>query len=140
MNTKTDKNFKALQDKWYKKLEEEGFEDIEKTNGTLLRVDLPDNIQKFYTRDVYDLKEYYYRCATHFVHSHEFINEVEKAIWELHSDGLSIRNITKKLHSQQVFKSGKKTVNKRYVHETINILAKEMLRQARNDDERFDND
>ena len=52
----------------------------------------------------------YFQFASHFLHEHKFKNPHYKKIWELHSDGFSIRKI--KLHvpygSTNVFKIIKK--------------------------------
>lgn len=39
----------------------------------------------------------YYRFAGHFLNDHRFASKLEKLIWELHANGLSMRNIVKKL-------------------------------------------
>ena len=124
--------FKALQDKWYEKLKRNGFKDIEQGEeyGRML---LPFNSERFATNKEYNRdKEQYYRLAGQFLHSYKFKNHTEMRIWELHSQGVSVRNIAKKMPKMidqdlpKHVKSGWPTrINK--VQETIRTLANLML-------------
>lgn len=120
------KEFKKLQEKWYGKLKRSGFEDIERSDESLKKWSL-----MFVTDDSTEItreaKTEYYRAAGHFLHDHQFDSTTEKRIWELHSSGLSIRNIVKMLTKENKwFLRGRKP-NKRRVHETVQDLVKKML-------------
>jgi len=91
--------FKALQKKWYKKLEKSGFEDAERPDGNLKwwasRFD-----RKWYNPTADAAKEAYYRFAGQFLHGHTFEDPMEREIWALHSEGVSMRNIVKTLRKR----------------------------------------
>lgn len=127
MNPK-DKDFLALQDKWYKKLKSSGFNDVEQDESRLRQ----SSNTELHKRGLYDdplrreARQEYYRLAGQFLHDYEFEDNKEKVIWEMHSDGTSIQDIVVAMKSRN-FK-----VYKRYVHETIQRLAKEMGDRCRN--------
>lgn len=97
------KEFKEIQDKWYAKLKKEGFEDIEDVSET----HRPErDLKKWHSfafqlnnsADDYSDKERYYQLAGQFLHEYEFKNKLERSIWEGHAEGLSIREISRKLN------------------------------------------
>ena len=95
----TQKQFKALQQKWYKKLEKSGFEDIEQTSDD--RGFLKQNHNSYFkTRHTplsfQNTQEYFLQCS-HFLLEHDFNTEQARAIWKLHSEGYSRREIAKML-------------------------------------------
>ncbi len=85
------KSFLKLQEKWYKKLAKEGFADAEKDENHLKEWSAKFLRQK--SIDRFHFKEQYYYMATHFLNDHKFENELEKTIWEYHSEGISLTNI-----------------------------------------------
>ncbi len=90
------KNFDNLKAKWYKKLANSGFADIEREDGTLKRWDST----AFYDR--YDattaaMKTEYYRLAGQFLHEYEFVSALDKEIWRLHAEGVTYPNISKSI-------------------------------------------
>lgn len=110
-------DFKKLQAEWYKKLEQSGFEDIEEEDGSLkeraARYASKYNGTYFQAKKgYYESVEEYYRLATQFLHSHRFKNKREKLIWEMHSNGTSIRNIVKELEKRQYPASKRDSVHK----------------------------
>lgn len=113
------KEFKALQDKWYKKLKQEGFEDIERAGGAL-KTDPMQNIKTFYDQGSFEAKQSYHSSVGYFLHHHKFTSEKERLIWEYHSNGVSIRDTVEFLR-----KKGFKTY-KRQVHEILQNLVKKM--------------
>ena len=121
MNPK-DKDFLALQEVWYKKLKGDGFKDIEQDESRMKN----STSTELHKRGLYDdplrreAREEYYRLAGQFLHEYQFADKKSKAMWELHSEGISIQDIVVALKKRQ-FK-----VYKRLVHETIQKLAKEM--------------
>lgn len=124
-----DKKLQKLQAKWYKKLERTGFVDQE-------RVKYGEHYLKEYSGKLSDRHEdgspdrslesipgigqthrfnYYQRCRE-FLLEYKFKNKTERKIFELHSEGISIRDIATEL----------KTYRDK-VHKTIRRLVKEML-------------
>ena len=89
-------DFKKLKDKWYKKLEQNGFEDIELSHrDSLIRWHHAD-FQYFYSPESFRQKEYYFYLANQFLNQYQFESEVEKKIWQLHSEGMGCREIYRK--------------------------------------------
>jgi hypothetical protein len=118
------KDFKALQKKWEERLKKEGFEDIERKEGRLKSGSV-ENVRYLYTTEQFNIKEEYYRLAGQFLHEYKFKSSVERKIWELHSEGMSVRNIIKKLKHKGI------TAYKNLVHGTIVELADKMKTHAR---------
>jgi len=85
-----DAKFKALQAKWYERLKQAGFEDVEITTT---RLDYRNAIY----RDRMAVSDYY-SAAADFLHQGEFDTARERDIWALHTDGLSHREIVRALH------------------------------------------
>lgn len=108
------KTFKDLQAKWYRKIKENGFQDIEK-NEEIVRFHGQD-FQTQYTPAQFTEKERYFQEAYSLLESDIFLNDLERRIWQLHCVGLSIRKIVVELN-REGFKiksnpSEKDTVNK----------------------------
>jgi hypothetical protein len=125
----THKNLLAkAQKKWYLKLKKTGFVDIEQNEDTIKL----SSTQFFYgTKNgvrynekmaSYEGKLEYYRLAEHFLNDHEFKNEIEKKIWELHSEGKSYREISKTLRTEELI------LNKDNVQITITTIKEQMLK------------
>lgn len=126
---KNDDEFLALQAKWYGKLKKSGFKDAEQDedhlkvwssrlfNGTV-------NGQQFtQKRSYYESREDYYRLAGWFLNEYPFKTPKDKLIWQLHSEGISIRNIILILKKKH-FK-----VHVRMVHPLLKELTKTMIDQ-----------
>lgn len=95
MNKKKPTELQALQDQWYKKLKESGFTDIEHKDGSINRAfSRSDNWKDESLRQL--TIDYYCMC-THFLNENKFKDEVERVIWEYHTEGLSIRDTVKLL-------------------------------------------
>lgn len=96
-NPFSSKDFKRLQDSWYGKLAEQGFEDIEHTN-------IPSSACKrwsFKIASKYNPEtEAYFRKACEFLNYYNFEKILDREIWILHAEGFSLRQITKKLNSK----------------------------------------
>jgi len=118
---------KKLQKIWYARLKKKGFEDIER-NETELKV-YSENIIKNAARGRKNInheiwcqsKTEYFRMAEHFLNENKFENKILKYIWDLHSQGVSARNISKKLKSLKIKK------DKTTVHRIVQNLAKQMF-------------
>lgn len=123
------KEFKQLQEKWYKKLKSSGYEDIEQDENNLKEWDSY-AFKSRYNKHLFSSKEAYYQLAGQFLHTYEFMCARDKLIWELHSEGHSITQISEKLrkkHYKRYYRTG--------IHVIIQGLTKEMLRQYRNEED-----
>lgn len=120
------KEFKALQDKWYKILAQKDFEDIEK-NEHSLKLWHADYFADARRNDenVIQAKQEYYRLAGQFLFEYKFKNPMEKRIWQLHSDGKSIREI------ERTLTKGYKTY-KDHIHRILQALEVEMINKCKN--------
>lgn len=127
------KEYLELQAIWDKKLKEAGFKDLEQRKDGLLKEWANEPVRK-YTKQRADAKYEYYRSAGQFFHHFEFANKVEKRIFELHSEGISIRSIVKMLTVEKLWFSRGWRPNKRAVHETIQRLSRLMLSQLETKD------
>ncbi len=107
--------FKKLQAEWYEKLKPD-FEDIENEKGLKAYAFFEYNKR---IRHRIEATTEYYRLATHLLNEPVFKNKKEKTIWELHSEGLSIRDIIKKLKLERAALHT--------IHRTIIRLRKIML-------------
>ncbi len=115
MSQFNNKSFKKLKAKWYKKLEDSGFDDAETEKGRLkisarevLRTKVADTKQS---------KEDYYALADSFLHEHTFDSELSKVIWEYHTNGLGAPAI-----ADTLMKAGMAKTNRTKVDTTINEL------------------
>jgi hypothetical protein len=115
------KHLKELQEFWYKKLQETGFQDIENTS-------LPEpalvNFDSFKFRKsshlIEEQKLAYYQKATELLDTYPFESELHKIIWSLHCQGFGKRRIEKAIAHIAV---EYKTVNpKPYKREAIGII------------------
>lgn len=127
MNPKT-KKFQALQRKWYKKLENTGFEDIEQNesklkNWTSARLQAGRNNGNSVEQTMVfnESKEEYYRLAGFFLYDHKFLSKQDHLVWKLHSEGVPIRDISK------VLKALKYSVASTQVKDIIHRLRTIML-------------
>ena len=124
------REFKKLNKLWYGKLKKEGFQDIERQDkigareGRLINSSLPHIIEN-YTVDQFEVKREYYRMAGQFLHEYKFKTALERIIWDMHTQGISVRNIVKKLQSKG------HTAYKDLVHGAIKRLAAEMRTSVR---------
>lgn len=118
-NFKT-KQFKKLQKHWYGRLAKEGFDDIERNDNSNLKTDALTNVLHLYSVDQFNIKEDYYRLAGQFLHEHKFDSDLERTIWYMHSEGISVVNIIKSL------KAKKQVAYKDLIHGIVKKLANEM--------------
>jgi len=100
---------KKLIKEWDRKLKDSGFVDIEnRKTGMLITwagsisCDDKHAMQKAnygYTSLVWkESQAEYYRIASQCLHDRDFRNELEREIWELHVDGHSYKEISKKIN------------------------------------------
>lgn len=116
--------FKKLDKKWKQKLEAAGFDDIEVGDHFLKRPIL--RISELYCPH----SENYYSLARSFLLTFQFTNQIDKKIWELHSKGLSLREIEAELASKKLcrlYKTGAKSYKKSQINVIIKRLQTVML-------------
>lgn len=120
---KSSKDFKKLQNKWYKKLAKTGFQDIEEDHhgSQKLKHYCSNYFWIQYKPERFNARAEYFVAAGHFLYSYKFESELEKRIWLRHSEGETIIGIVAILR-----KEGFKTY-RRAVHETIQKLVNIML-------------
>ena len=129
------KDFTKLQKVWYKRLKQAGFTDIEYDADTLInysssKLAMRLNGASRDTKIKLDaLTEEYYRMAGHFIYDHTFKNEIELDIWTLHAEGLSFRDIAKRVTTKHY------RANKDKINIIIKELAALMFKRYRNQNE-----
>jgi hypothetical protein len=117
------KEFKELQAKWYAKLEKKGFVDVEQDEDKLKAWHSHRFQNQNNTNDM-EAKQEYYRMAGIFLYEHEFKDDWERKVWELHSDGVvssEISKILKKLNMKH-YEDG--------VYKTVKDLAEVMVKKC----------
>lgn len=110
--------FKQEKSKWYAKLKEQGFEDIEEEHDEedILKTWDSTQFRRRRTQAYAEENKEYYRVCSIFLHLHKFKDEREHRIWSLHCSGLSVRKIAVMVDW-----------NKDLVHRTIMTLVDVML-------------
>lgn len=104
-------DFKKLQDKWYKKLKKDGFEDIEDVEKDQLKNWSQNMFSKSMTQaGGWQAKAEYYSLASRFLSEYKFSRSIDKVIWEYHAEGISNRDIATTLKKARVKKIGRGTV------------------------------
>jgi len=92
------KKFRELKAKWYLKLKEQGFRDIEYglERGMLDDAALTD-ISKRYNSETFEFKRRYYELALQLLHSDVFKSRMDKKVWKLHAEGKYLHEIAKEV-------------------------------------------
>lgn len=118
--------YEHLRDIWYKKLEDSGFVDIEKDEKSFKKhiLHAQSKDKNHGTATYRSSKIDYYNMATSFLNTHKFKSELEKAIWEYHTNGISIEGITATLMKIKLIKT-----NRTSVWQIIDELRKKMFRK-----------
>ncbi len=111
---------KKLQAQWDAKLKKSGFEDAETKSGQLKAWHKLDIMRRFQHSDAATKMEYFV-SAGRFLYDHKFESATDRAIWELHCQGMTLREILKVLQGSQVASKWK-------VHQIVLRLKKEMVR------------
>ena len=93
---------------WYKKLKEAGFEDIESDENNLKS--WSSKLARKNPPEIWQAKATYYSMARSFLNSHTFQNNLDKIIWEYHTEAISVRDIVETLNKTKVIKIGRDTV------------------------------
>lgn len=101
--------FDKLQEEWYRKLRESGFNDIESDEFNL-KIWSDRFIQQHADPVLWQAKEEYYRLAERFLNEHKFESNLDKVIWEYHANALSARSIAALLAKANIPHKGKDVV------------------------------
>lgn len=108
--------YEKLKAVWYKKLKDEGFQDIETDEDNLKTWSSRFSSKK--ARELWRAKEAYYYMATNFLNDYSFDSNLEKVIWEYHSNAMSVRNIAKLLN--------KSTYSKKLSKEAVWLIVRKL--------------
>lgn len=106
-NKKTE--YEEQREIWYKKLKDEGFQDVEQDEYNL-KVWSTAFTRKSFLKSWREKESYYY-MATSFLNDYKFETELDKVIWEYHVNALSVRDIADTLRRAGVRSTGRGTVN-----------------------------
>ncbi len=112
------KKFLELFEKWNKKLVKAGHNEIEDFSRPDPSLKSWDNFKfKKVTPDEYETKTKYYANARNVLNKYEFQTPLHRKIWELHSEGLSLRDIEIE-------------IKMKYKKDTINMIIQKIKLQA----------
>lgn len=121
------KKFRDVLNKWYDKLEKEGFQDIENRDNPdgPMRGDFSSsNSRRALTRATLDLREVYFSDAENFLNSFDFDSSRDEVIWRLHSTGMSARAISASLKLAGFKKKISKTTVSRIIGKYRKMMRK----------------
>lgn len=92
-------DLKALQKLWYEKLKLTGFVDIEDTSSPreYLKTWHSSYFIHRHTPESFQSTQDYYRRASQFLYEYPYFKRMEKKVWALHTDGISMREIAERL-------------------------------------------
>lgn len=106
--------FRQLRDKWYAKLKEKGFEDIENTKMNSPELKKFDRVVfKKVSASEYESRTKYYSNCSEILNTYKFKSKLEEKIWALHSEGLSLREIEKEIKGK---------LKKDWINQTIHTI------------------
>lgn len=100
-------DYKELRKLWYKKLEKSGFKDAENPDGSLKLSSERYATKKFL--GLYQTKADYYYMANHFLNTYDFKSNLERVVWEFHTEGTAVRSIAKMLVKNRLVKKTNRT-------------------------------
>jgi hypothetical protein len=92
------KQFLELQKKWYEKLKESGFDDIEFGEKQEL-LKCWESSHFYMTQDQFDNKREYYHLASQFLFFYKFESKLDRIIWKFHAHGFTYRKIARRLNA-----------------------------------------
>lgn len=84
-------SLKTLQQQWYKKLKDKGFNDIESNEINLKRNS--SYFKEEYSIDNFKAKERYYQLAGQLTYSHPWKNIRDKQVWAYHAEGKTDKEV-----------------------------------------------
>jgi hypothetical protein len=107
--------------KWKKKLKASGFRDIERSEMELSSYSF--EVAQKYNRETVD---YYAKCSE-FLHNHTFPTKLDEFIWSEHADGRSLRDISSKLESHDIYPPLKKDAIRGHIVRLEAIMLKKAV-------------
>lgn len=107
------KSYEALRAAWYAKLSNAGFKDIEKDERRLKKP--AKEINTIYASKIIPSTLEYYSMAGKFFYDFKFKSALDKKIWKMHAEGLSIREIEARIPKKR-----------NAIHQIVKRLAKQM--------------
>ncbi len=111
MSKKPLNSYEDIRSIWYEKLARDGFEDIESDEDHLKRYHKSDfNTPK--SKQYHMAHAEYFRLAELFLQEYKFESNLDKTIWNYHTNGLTVREIAEVLRKAKVKRTKKDTVNK----------------------------
>lgn len=122
--SKPKNEYEKLRAVWYKKLESEGFEDIEQDEDNL-KV-WSSQFRRKKSVDTWQAKAAYYYMAENFLREHTFENNLDRIVWEYHSNAISIRDIVKLLKKVRIVR------DHNWVHSVVKRLSAIMKKKYMN--------
>lgn len=115
-----------MQAQWYKKLEREGFRDIEQFEPGNRSPNLKSwhscYFQLRHDPETFQIKADYYYRAGQYLHSGVFNSETDRHVWKLHAEGYGVRQI-----AQILSKTGK-AIGKDKINSIVRLIKKQMFR------------
>ena len=111
---------KKLQNEWYTKLKQSGFEDIETPAGNLKKY-ASSAFEKCPDPMLLDIKRQYYQMAGRLLSEYRFDSPREQIIWEYHCKAISMRDIVYLLN-----KVNPEPISRTYVWGVIKKLERAM--------------
>ena len=93
---------------WYKKLKEDGFIDIEQDEDNLKSWSF--KLSRGRRLELGESRQAYYYMASNFINDYQFEDDLEKTIWEYHTNAISVRNIAILLQAAGIKRAGRTTV------------------------------
>jgi hypothetical protein len=91
-----DSEYKKLRSIWYRKLRKKGFKDVEAHLSH--HPTSPAStwyLQTLYTPEQFEEHSRYYQLAGQMLYEYPFANKMDKAVWALHAEGRTVRDIGK---------------------------------------------
>lgn len=106
-----------LQKKWYKKLKDSGFNDIEDVNSKKQWLKRWDDyyFRRRFNKTTFEARECYFQAAVDMLNTHKF-SRLGRMIWKRHAEGMEVREIGRDLG-----------IPKSTVMDIISTIRKELL-------------
>lgn len=115
--------FQNVKDEWYSKLEASGFEDIETGSDEYVVERQKFKSQKVQSESGLDYYEYCNKILRDYPFPDTYMGEVHKVIFELHTEGKSVRDI-----KEDLIAKGYKKLSHVSIHNIINKIKEEFGR------------
>ncbi len=115
-------DYQAQKKYWYAKLKQSGFDDIELSDTTLKLGS--EQFRRARSMQGWQAKAAYYQMASNFLNDHRFANRLERIIWQYHSEGISVRDISITLNKAKTHRKMSKDIVWAIVNRLTKIMKK----------------